>query len=311
VQAAIGGTAAGNLYEYGSDRNFPIIVRLAAPYRQSLQAIRQITIGAPGPGGVVPIPLSDVASVRLASGYSFIYRENQERYIPIKFSVRGRDLGGAVLEAQRKLAGSIRLPAGARLEWVGEFGDLQDAMARLRVVVPISLVLIAVLLYVNFSSLTDTLLAASVMPMALIGGIFALYLTGTPFSVSAAIGFVGLFGISVMEGIIVIAYFNQMIDQGLDRASAALRAGQIRLRPVMMTCIAACVGLLPAAVSTGIGSQVQKPLALVVVGGILIAPVLILIVLPDLVEAFSRRHPAPGGTGGPEPLAGSPAGPSP
>jgi cobalt-zinc-cadmium resistance protein CzcA len=150
------------------------------------------------------------------------------------------------------------------------------------------------LLFVNFGSLVDTLLAASVMPMALIGGIFALYLTGTPFSVSAAIGFIGLFGISVMEGIIVLAYVNQLIDAGVGTSQAIFRACQPRLRPVMMTCFAACVGLLPAAVSTGIGAQVQKPLALVVVGGIFLAPVLILIVLPVLIEVFSRHERAVG-----------------
>ena len=292
VQAAIGGQAAGNLYEYGSDRNFPIVVRLAPEYRQSLDAMRHIPIGAPNPNGngIVPVPLGDVAKVSLAPGYSFIYRENQERYIPIKFSVRGRDLGSAVLEAQRKIAAQVHLPAGARVEWVGEFGELQDAIQRLEVVVPISVLLIFMLLLANFSSLVDTLLAVSVMPMALIGGIFALSITGTPFSVSAAIGFIGLFGISVMEGIIIIAYFNQMIDSRLERSVAILRACQIRLRPVMMTCVAACVGLLPAAISTGIGSQVQKPLALVVVGGILLAPVLILIILPVLIDLFSRRR---------------------
>ncbi len=295
ITAAIGGQAAGNLYEFGSDRNFPIVVRLAPRYRQSLEAMRRIPIGAPNPSGagVVPIPLSDVAKVELVPGYSFIYRENQERYIPIKFSVRGRDLGGTVLEAQRKIAEQIRLPAGSRMEWVGEFGDLQEAIGRLEVVVPISLLLIAMLLFVNFGSVVDTLLAASVMPMALIGGIFALRLTGTPFSVSAAIGFVALFGISVMEGIIVLAYFNQLVESGLERSAAIWRAANMRLRPVMMTCIAACVGLLPAAVSTGIGSQVQKPLALVVVGGVLLAPVLILVLLPVLIDLFSRREPAP------------------
>jgi cobalt-zinc-cadmium resistance protein CzcA len=301
IQAAIGGQAAGNVYEYGSDRNFPIVVRLARQYRQSLDAIRHITIGAPNPSGsgVVPIPLTDVAKVSLVSGPSFIYRENQERYIPIKFSVRGRDLGGAVLEAQRKVAEQVPMPAGSRVEWVGEFGDLQDALERLEVVVPLSLGLILLLLFVNFSSLVDTLLAASVMPMALIGGIFALWFTDTPFSVSAAIGFVGLFGISVMEGIIILSYFNTLIDAGVERSAAVIRACQIRLRPVIMTCIAACVGLLPAAVSTGIGSQVQKPLALVIVGGILLAPVLILIVMPVLIDLFSRRR-AP--VGAPQPL---------
>jgi cobalt-zinc-cadmium resistance protein CzcA len=291
VQAAIGGQAAGNLFEDGSDRNFPMIVRLASQYRQSLDAIRHITIGAQNPSGngVVQVPLSDVAKVSLVSGASFIYREHQQRYIPIKFSVRNRDLGGAVLEAQQKVAEQVAMPGGYRLEWVGEFGNLQDAVQRLAIVVPISLALICVLLYINFSSIIDMLLAATVMPMALIGGIFALYLTGTPFSVSAAIGFVALFGIAAMDGIIVLAYFNRMISAGIDRASAILRTGEVQMRPVAMTCVAACVGLLPAAVSTGIGSQVQKPLALVVVGGILLAPVLILIVLPVLIDLFSRR----------------------
>jgi cobalt-zinc-cadmium resistance protein CzcA len=271
-----------------------MIVRLAPKYRQSLDAIRRITIGAPNPNGngVVPIPLTDVASVTLTSGASFIYREGQQRYIPIKFSVRGRDLGGAVLEAQQKIAQQVQLPSGYRLEWVGEFGELQEAIGRLEIAVPLSLALICLLLFVNFGMVTDMLLAASVMPMALIGGIYALFLSGTPFSVSAAIGFVALFGISAMDGIIVIAYFNRMIETGMDRTAAMVRTGEVQMRPVVMTCVAACVGLLPAAASTGIGSQVQKPLALVVVGGILLAPFLILLVLPVLIDLFSRRRPA-------------------
>jgi cobalt-zinc-cadmium resistance protein CzcA len=292
IAAAIGGQAAGNLYEEGSDRNFPMVVRLAPNYRQSLDAIRRITIGAPNPGGggVVPIPLTDVATVRLVSGASFIYRENQERYIPIKFSVRGRDLGGGVLEAQQKITQQVQLPAGYRLEWVGQFGELQEAIGRLSVAVPISLALICILLFLNFGSVSDMLLAASAMPMALIGGIFALFVTGAPFSVSAAIGFVALFGISAMDGIIVIAYFNRQIEAGLERSGAILRTCDVQMRPVAMTCIVACVGLLPAALSTGIGSQVQKPLAIVVVGGSLLAPLLILLVLPVLIDLFSRRR---------------------
>jgi cobalt-zinc-cadmium resistance protein CzcA len=294
VAAAIGGQAAGNLYEEGSDRNFPMIVRLAPKHRQSLDAIRRITIGAPNPGGngVVPIPLTDVASVKLLSGASFIYRENQERYIPIKFSVRGRDLGSAVSEAQRKITQQVQLPAGYRLEWVGEFGELQEAIGRLAVAVPLALGLICLLLFLNFGSVTEMLLAASAVPMALIGGIFALFLTGTPFSVSAAIGFVALFGISAMDGIIVIGYFNRQIAAGIERSSALLRTCSVQMRPVAMTCIVACVGLLPAALSRGIGSQVQKPLAIVVVGGSLLAPLLILLVLPVLIDLFSRRRQA-------------------
>jgi heavy metal efflux system protein len=292
IAAAIGGQAAGNLYEEGSDRNFPMIVRLAPNYRQSLDAIRRITIGAPNPGGsgVVPIPLTDVASVRLVSGASFVYRENQERYIPIKFSVRGRDLGSAVREAQHKIEQQVQLPAGYRLEWVGEFGELQEAIVRLAVAVPLALGLICLLLFLNFGSVTEMLLAASAVPMALIGGIFALFLTGTPFSVSAAIGFVALFGISAMDGIIVIGYFNRQIAAGIERNTAILRTCSVQMRPVAMTCIVACVGLLPAALSTGIGSQVQKPLAIVVVGGSLLAPFLILLVLPVLIDLFSRRR---------------------
>ncbi len=292
VQSAIGGQAAGNLYEDGSDRNFPIMVRLAPEYRNSLDAIRQIRIGAPNPagGGVVQIPLSDVANVHLVSGASFIYREGQERYIPIKFSVRGRDLGGAVAEAQAKIAQTVKLPPGYRLEWAGEFGEFLDALQRLAVMVPLSLLLIGILLYINFNSLRDTLLAASVIPMALIGGVLALLLTATPFSVSAAIGFVALFGIAAMDGIIVLSFFNRMIDEGLERTEAILRTCSAQMRPVLMTCVAAGVGLFPAAVSTGIGSQVQKPLALVVVGGMLLAPVLILIVFPVLIDVFSRRQ---------------------
>jgi len=191
VQTAIGGQAAGNAYEYGSDRNFPIVVRLAPEYRQSLEAMRNIPIGVSAGSGTVQIPLSSVATVKMVPSYSFIYRENQERYIPIRFGVRGRDLGGAILEAQQKIGEKVHLPAGSRLEWAGEFGELQEAISRLSVATMISLVLIVLLLWVNFSSVVDTFLAASVMPLALIGGVFTLAITGTPFSVSAAIGFIG------------------------------------------------------------------------------------------------------------------------
>ena len=296
VQAAIGGQAAGNLYEEGSDRNFPMVVRLAPEYRRSLDAIRRISVGAPNPGGngIIQVPLSELADIHLVSGASFIYREQQQRYIPIKFSVRERDLGGAVLDAQKAIAQAVPLPAGTRLEWVGEFGNLQDAVQRLMIAVPLSVFLIGLLLYFNFSSVVDALLAASVIPMALVGGIFALYATGTPFSVSAAIGFIALFGIAAMDGIIVVSTYNREIDRGLERAVAIREACVTQMRPVVMTCIAACVGLLPAAFSSGIGSQVQKPLALVVVGGILLAPVLVLLILPVLVERFSTRRPADG-----------------
>lgn len=291
IQAAIGGQAAGDLYEDGADRHFPIIVRLAPNFRTKLEAISGIAISAPNPNGNgnVMVPLSEVASVKLTSGASFIYREGQQRYIPIKFSVRGRDLGSTVLDAQNQVDQKVVIPGGYHLEWVGEFGNLEEAINRLAVVVPIALALICLLLYVNFGSLTDMLLAASVMPMALIGGILMLWATSTPFSVSAAIGFVALLGISAMDGILVMTFYNSSIDSGTDRTEAILRTCNVQMRPVLMTCIVACVGLLPAAFSSGIGSQVQKPLALVVVGGITLAPLLIMTVLPVLIDIFSNR----------------------
>ena len=297
LHTAIGGESAGDLYEPGSDRHFPIVVRLAPQFRQDPAAIQNLRIGVQGPNGITQIPLSDVANVKLVTGASYIYREGQERYLPIKFSVRDRDLGSAIQEAQRKVAEQVTLPAGSRLEWVGEFGNLQDAIARLKIVVPLSLALIALLLWVNFGSVPDTLLAMSVIPMAVVGGIFALVLLAIPFSVSAAIGFIALFGISVMDGIIILSQFNALIDAGVDRTAAILRTGELQMRPVLMTCVIAGVGLLPAALSSGIGSQVQKPLAVVVVGGMMLAPIIILITLPVLILMISRRTPAGRGRG--------------
>jgi cobalt-zinc-cadmium resistance protein CzcA len=292
VQSAIGGQSAGDLYEGTSDRHFPMMVRLAKPYRENLDAIRRIPVpaAASNGSGLIQVPLQDLAQVRLVSGAAFIYREGQQRYVPIKFSVRGRDLGSAVLEAQHAVEEHVPLPGGYHLEWVGEFGNLQEAIQRLGVAVPLSIALIVLLLYLNFGTLRDALLAASVIPMALLGGIFALWASGTPFSVSSAIGFVALFGIAAMDGILVLSYYHLSLDSGLTRADAMLHTCRTQLRPVVMTCIVACVGLIPAAFSTGIGSQVQRPLALVVVGGMLLAPVLILLVLPVLILKFSRRR---------------------
>jgi len=290
IKVAIGGDTAGDLYEPGSDRHFPIIVRLAPEYRKSAEAIQNLRIGAAGPNGTITqIPLSEVASINLVSGAAYIYREQQERYLPIKFSVRDRDLGSAIREAQDKVAEQVQLPPGSRVEWVGEFGNLQDAIKRLSVVVPISLTLIAVLLWFNFGSMVDTLLAMSVIPMAIFGGALGLLISGIPFSVSAAIGFIALFGVAVMDGIIILSQYNQLIEEGFDRVRAVIRTGELQLRPVLMTCVVAGVGLLPAAMSAGIGSQVQKPLAVVVVTGMMLAPLVILVTLPVLISFFSRR----------------------
>lgn len=245
----------------------------------------------PSTNTATQILLKEVASVNPVSGASFIYRGQQQCYLPIKFSVRGRNLGSTVLAAQRKIADEVTLLPVYRLEWAGELGKLQDAVNRLKVIIPITLLLISVRLYFNFGSFSDPLLGLSVVPMAMIREIFALVRTGTPFSASAKIGFIALFGISVMEGIILPSYYNQLVDAGKERFSASSEACQTRFRSVMMTCNAACAGLLPAAFSTAIGSQVQRPLVFVVVGGILPAPALVLLALPVLIGIFRAQQP--------------------
>ena len=283
VQAAIGGQEASRLYEPGGDRNFPIVVRMDEPHRNSLDAIGRLPI-SPASGAT----LRDVADIRMVTGPSYIYREDASRYVPVKFSVRGRDQQSTVEEAEARVVANVALPPGYRLEWVGEFRNLQEAIARLTVVVPVALALIGVLLYVQFGSLRDTLLVFGLLPLSCVGGVTALDLMGLHFSVPAAIGFLALFGITVMEGIILLSHFHALRDSGMPWRMALDQAGVDRMRPVMMTCLAAMVGLLPAAVATGIGSDLQKPLAVVVVGGTLLLPLFILVVFPVMIDLFGR-----------------------
>jgi cobalt-zinc-cadmium resistance protein CzcA len=239
------------------------------------------------------VPLREVATISLDSGASYIYHETTKRYIPIKFSVRGRDLGSTVAEAQDRIAKNVKLPVGYRIVWAGEFQDLQTAKARLAIFVPMSLALVLILLYSMFNSLRDSLLALAGIPFAIGGGIMALFVTGLPFSVSAAIGFISLFGVSVMNGILVITYFNQLRQQNMAPVDAMEQAAEKRMRPMLMTALSACIGLLPAAMSHGIGSQVQRPLATVVVGGMLLGPLMLLVVVPALQLVFLRKEEVP------------------
>ncbi len=229
------------------------------------------------------MPLSELADITIDTGASYIYHEKTQRYIPIKFSVRGRDLGSTVTEAQARIKHNIALPIGYRIIWAGEFDDLKLAQARLAVIVPISLLIILVLLYILFNSVRDALLALGGIPFAILGGIAGLWLSGLAFSISAAIGFISLFGVSVMNGILIITYYNSLRHQGFGTRAAMFHAAEQRMRPMLMTALSACIGLLPAAVSTGIGSQVQRPLATVVVGGMLVGPALLLGVVPALM----------------------------
>ena len=285
VQATMGGTAATTLLE--ADRQFAVTVRVAPEYRDSVEAVRNIKVGyVTANGGNAYVPLRELADITLDTGASYIFHERNQRFIPIKFSVRGRDLGGTVAEAQQRIADNVKLPNGYRVEWAGEFEELQLAKQRLAAIVPISLTLILVLLYSLFNSLRDSLLALAGIPFSIAGGVLALYLTGLDLSISAAIGFVSLFGVSVMNGILVITYYNQVRGAGMGTIEAMAHAAEQRMRPMLMTALSACIGLLPAALSSGIGSQVQRPLATVVVGGMFIGPVILLVVVPALQTLF-------------------------
>ena len=288
VQAALGGTVATTLLE--ADRQFTVVVRLPPEYRSSLETVGKIKVAVSTPSGTnAYIPLSELADITLDTGASYIYHEEGERYIPVKFSVRDRDLAGAVEEAQQRIAKNVTLPGGYRLVWAGEFEDLENAKARLEVIVPISLLLILVLLYGLFNSLRDSLMALVGIPFAAGGGILALYLTDLNFSISAAVGFVSLFGVSVMNGILIMTYYNEVKASGMGTIEAMFHAASQRMRPMLMTALSACIGLLPAAISSGIGSQVQRPLATVVVGGMLIGPIILLVVVPALQTLFLDR----------------------
>jgi cobalt-zinc-cadmium resistance protein CzcA len=288
VQAAMAGAVATTVLE--SDRQFNLAVRLDPGFRDSIEKIKDVPVGYQTPGGTTAyVPLRELANISLDSGASFIYHETTQRYIPIKFSVRGRDLGGTVAEAQARIARNIHLPTGYRIVWAGEFQDLQTAKQRLAVFVPMSLSLILILLYSLFNSVRDSLLALAGIPFAVAGGVLALFVTGLPFSVSAAIGFISLLGVSVMNGILVLTYFNELKMQGMGPFDAMERAAEKRMRPMLMTALSACIGLVPAALSTGIGSQVQRPLATVVVGGMLVGPLMLLIVVPALQLVFLRK----------------------
>jgi len=289
IQAAMGGAVATSVLE--GERNFDLVVRYTPDYRNSIEAIRNIKVAYPTSSGAnAYIPLSELATISLDTGAAWIYHESVQRFIPVKFSVRGRDLGSTVEEAQQRIAKNVKLPPGYRLIWAGEFGDLQEAKKRLGIIVPISFILIAGALYSLFNNFRDSILTLAGIPFAVAGGVLALYVSGLNLSISAAIGFVSLFGVSVMDGILMITFYNQEKARGLAPVDAMYRAASTRMRPLLMTALSACIGLLPAAISTGIGSQVQRPLATVIVGGMLVGPVMLLLAVPALRMIFLGRE---------------------
>jgi len=285
VQAAIGGQEVTRVFE--GEMNFALTVRLAPEYRLNVDAIRAIPVALPDSDPKSPtayIALGDLGEVKLVTGAAYIYRENNQRFVPLKYSVRDRDLGSTVAEAQRRIAEKVPMPQGYRIEWTGEFGALVEAQKRLAIIVPLSLLLIGMLLYSLFNSVRDSLLALSAIPFAVSGGILGLYVAGLNFSVSAAIGFISLFGVSAMDGILLVSYIRRDITAGIGSDKAIMRSAETRMRQILMTGFSACIGLVQAAVSTGIGSQVQQPLACVIVGGMLLSPICSLLVIPTFAR---------------------------
>jgi heavy metal efflux system protein len=279
VQAAVGGQAVTQVYE--GERLFDLVVRFLPEFRQDVDAIGNILVSTPNGAR---IPLKQVASITTQTGAFIIYRENNERYIPIKFSVRDRDLQSTVEEAQARLAKEVKLPERYRMEWAGQYDQLKDEQSRLAMVVPISLVIILFLLYTTFDSIKNALLVLSAVPFALVGGVLSLVATHTNFSISAAVGVISTLGVAILGGVLLISRIEDFRRTGLTLRESVRKGADVQMRPILMATLGAAIGLLPAALATGIGSQAQKPLARVVVGGMLTAAVLILVVLPVLYE---------------------------
>jgi len=305
VQAAIGGQAVTQVYE--GERHFDLTVRWAEDYRKDLAAIRQIPV--PTPDGTT-VPLGQVAQVTEEVGPSLIYREDQQRYVPIKFSVRGRDLASTIEDARSAIEARVPLPYDTHLEWAGEINELKETNERLLLIVPLTVLLIAFLVYTSVKTWVDTLIVLGGIPVAISGGILALVATGTDFSISAAMGFISIFGIAVQDALIVVTYAQRLWAQGHGLEEGADLAARRRLRPVLMTTSVAMLGLLPAALSHGIGSETQRPLAIVVIGGALILAVVPRLLQPALLVLAHRRSGQRRAEPGPAPapaLQGEPA----
>jgi cobalt-zinc-cadmium resistance protein CzcA len=276
---------------------FPLVVRLPDAHRASPEAVGQILVSAPTGER---IPLARLADVRVTTGPSTITREWGQRRITVTCNVRGRDLGSFVAEAQTKVAATVSMPPGRyHLRWGGQFEQLERARLRLMIVVPVAFVLIFSLLYATYGNLVDSLRVFTGVPFAWVGGIFALWVRDMPFSISAAIGFIALSGVAVLDDMILVSYVRQLRAKGLSLDDAVQRAAVTRLRPVLMTTLVASLGFLPMAFSTGQGAEVQRPLATVVIGGVIGAMVMSLLVLRVLYVLFSGGfHPSSGGDDG-------------
>ncbi|HXO44231.1 MAG TPA: CusA/CzcA family heavy metal efflux RND transporter [Candidatus Cybelea sp.] len=279
VQAAVGGIPATQILQ--GDRRFDFVIRYQPQFRTSAEAIRDILLPTPTGSNV---PLGQVADVSLRQGAFMIFRENGRRYIPVKFSVRGRDLAGTIQEVQSRLAQKVHLPEGYHLEWAGEYDSLQKEQRRLAVIIPITLLIILALLFTAFNSLRHALLVLAILPFGLLGGVLSLLVTHTPFSISAAVGFASVIGVCTLGGVVFVSGIRRKEGGSHSMRATIELASLAEMRPVVMACAAACLGLLPAAVATGIGVQAQQPLARVVVGGMITSPLAILFLIPVLAS---------------------------
>ncbi|MCL6486167.1 MAG: CusA/CzcA family heavy metal efflux RND transporter, partial [Janthinobacterium lividum] len=292
IATAIGGQEAGTLFQ--GDRRFDIVVRLPDSLRSDLEQLKRLPIslplGAATDGRARFIPLGEVASLQVAPGPNQISREDGKRRIVISANVRGRDIGSFVADATQQLQAQVAIPPGYWTSWGGQFEQLQSATKRLELVVPVALALVFVLLFAMFGNVKDGLLVFSGIPFALTGGIVALWLRDIPMSISAAVGFIALSGVAVLNGLVMIAYIRQLREQGMPLQEAIREGAITRLRPVMMTALVASLGFVPMAIAVGTGAEVQRPLATVVIGGILSSTALTLLVLPLLYRLAYRRQ---------------------
>ncbi|MBA4073276.1 MAG: CusA/CzcA family heavy metal efflux RND transporter, partial [Gemmatimonas sp.] len=285
IRTAIGGANAGQVFE--GQRRFDIAVRYAEPFRATAQDIARAQVATPEGARV---PLSQVATIEETVGPKQISREANQRRIVIQANVEGRDLGGFVAEAQREVQRAVSLPAGYFITWGGQFENQRRAMARLAIIVPVTIALIFLLLFGSFNSVRQAGLILLNVPFALIGGIVGLFVTGQYLSVPASVGFIALFGVAVLNGVVLVTYINQVRTEGVPLQEAVVRGTLLRLRPVLMTALVASLGLVPLLLASGAGSEIQRPLATVVVGGLITSTLLTLLVLPLLYVAFERKH---------------------
>jgi cobalt-zinc-cadmium resistance protein CzcA len=284
IQTAAGGTALTQVLQ--GEQRYDLVMRYLPPYRNTKEAIENIRLLSPSGERV---SLAQLCKIEERDGASEIYREGNERYIAIKYSVRGRDLGGAVEESIKKVNEQVQLPRGYHIDWEGEYESEKRAEERLLLIVPLTILLIFVILYTMFRSFKWALLILANVALARIGGLLALLITGTHFSVSSGVGFLALFGVSVQTGVIMLEYINQLRVQGHSIEESAIEGAVLRLRPIMMTMLVATLGLLPAALSHAIGSDSQRPFAIVIVGGLISDLVLSIFLLPTLYVWVSRE----------------------